>query len=650
MLSLHYTRRLLGWNYHFVLKFNNNEKLNNFVRQNHNCGCILTDLRHISRIQFFRFGAQPLISRHMKLNSSCMPIEPQPFHRHFTTSFITCKDSRKNPGNVQKSEYGRTDATPNKKGNSHRILDGDDADDDFDNLSELVDVQMHSAMLQQYYLEALDTQQLLVVQPVYRKGPLSRHEDTHSDLMLAETIGLVETLGWSVVDKIMLGTDCQKSGSKFFGTGQLEGLRDHIAQLESPTKKDSEGEESNQKRSYPKLRSYDEEELMKRMSKTPSTYISAVFVSTFRLSGRQRLQMEEILGKTVLDRYNVVLQIFKRHAKSREAKLQVELAEMPYLKARLHGDYELEHVSKHDPSVRKGESFFSTRRMVLARRERKIRSEIDQLRLHRAVIRKNRTRLQIPSVAVVGYTNAGKTSLIKALTGLQHLRPRNQLFATLDVTVHAYRLPSTLEILLIDTVGFISDIPTDLIASFNATLEDATLADVLLHVRDVANPDHSAQDNEVRRTLRQLDLPPRLLPRSDGNTDVGFEAIDLGRDVITVGNKIDLLEPVDWPHIKADGMIPVSCAKGYGLDYLSRRIEEAVMRATGRRKMLFRISIKDGSEQYSWLRKNTQVYDVTVDPENDNYWLVHAILKHFDLVRFEKQFIGKKSIETVGYE
>ena len=142
--------------------------------------------------------------------------------------------------------------------------------------------------------------------------------------------------------------------------------------------------------------------------------------------------------------------------------------------------------------------------MALARREQKLRSAIDQLRVHRAVVRKNRTQLHLPSVAVVGYTNAGKTSLIKALTGLKRLQPRNQLFATLDVTVHACRLPSTLEVLLVDTVGFISDIPTDLIASFNATLEDASLADILLHVRDVANPDHSAQDVEVRKTLKQI--------------------------------------------------------------------------------------------------------------------------------------------------
>ena len=648
MLSFHYTRRLLLWKYHFVLKFNSYEKFNSVLQNNH-CGLSLSNLRDLSGTRGFNFDGQIVRSSYMIKNLSCSLIQrkPRPFQRYFTTTSVVCKDDIKNAENDE-NIYAPPDWTSNKSENSPRMLDGDDGDDDFDNLSELVDVQMHSAMLQQYHLEALDTQQLLVVQPVYRKGALSRLGDTHSDLMLAETIGLVDTLGWIVVDKVMLGTDCQRSGNKFFGTGQLEGIRDHILRLESPIGEESEVDEPKEKRRYPKLKSYNEEELKDRLAKTPSSYISAVFVSTFRLSGRQRLQMEEILGKTVLDRYNVVLQIFKRHAKSREAKLQVELAEMPYLKARLHGDYELEHTSKHNPSVRKGESFFSTRRRVLARRERKIRSEIDQLRLHRAVIRKNRTRLQIPSVAVVGYTNAGKTSLIKALTGRQTLRPRNQLFATLDVTCHAYRLPSTLEILLVDTVGFISDIPTDLIASFNATLEDATLADVLIHVRDVSNPDHSAQNNEVRRTLRQLNLPSRLLPVSDDQTDVDLEATNLGRDVITVGNKIDLLEPLDWPHIKADGMIPVSCLKGYGLDYLSRRIEDAVMKATGRRKMMFRISIKDGSELYSWLRKNTQVCDVTVDPENDNYWLVHAILKHFDLVRFEKQFIGKKGIETVG--
>merc|ERR1712168_282219 len=130
---------------------------------------------------------------------------------------------------------------------------------------------------------------------------------------------------------------------------------------------------------------------------------------------------------------------------------------------------------------------------MLAKRERRIKKEIEGQGQHRLNIRRRRKKMHLPSVAVVGYTNAGKTSLIKALTGEDRLRPLNKLFATLDVTAHGLALPSNIDALLVDTVGFISDIPTSLIASFNSTLEDALGADVLIHVRDVSNPDHFAQ-------------------------------------------------------------------------------------------------------------------------------------------------------------
>ena len=504
------------------------------------------------------------------------------------------------------------------------VLDGENEDSDFDNLSELVDIQLHSSMLQSYHLEALDTQQVLVVQPNYLNSSNPQHVDKRKELMLSESVGLVQTLGWTVVDAVTMDTDCNDKKT-FYSEHQLSLLRDHISRLESPAEKKEH------------LKSNTQDDLDE--TKVPK-YISAVFVSTFRLYGSQRITMEEILQKPVLDRYNVVLQIFKRHAKSKEAILQSELAEIPYLRSRLLSDYDIELVSKHDPRLRKGEKWFSARRMALAKREKKLRNEIEKIYVHRATMRKNRTKLQIPSVAIVGYTNAGKTSLIKALTGRHNLSPRNQLFATLDVTVHACRLPSTLDALLVDTVGFISDIPTDLIASFNATLEDAALADVLVHVRDVANPDNVSQNEEVRRTLRQLDLPDRLIPH-DG--DISYSgSSEVGADVITVGNKIDLLEPNCWSKIKDDGMIPVSCAKGYGLDFLLHRIEGAIMKSTGRKKVIFRVPVASGTEEYAWLQKNTHICEATVDPENENYWLVQSIVRNFDVERFEKQFVGKR--------
>ena len=153
-------------------------------------------------------------------------------------------------------------------------------------------------------------------------------------------------------------------------------------------------------------------------------------------------------------------------------------------------------------------------------------------------------------MAVVGYTNCGKTSLIKALTGDESMSPRDQLFATLDVTVHEAVMPSNLRTLFVDTVGFISDIPTNLIASFSATLEDAADADVLIHVRDVSNPDHEKQSANVLQTLRRLRVPKEKLD-----------------SMITLGNKIDLVDPAEWKGLKErENLVPVSATEGDGDD------------------------------------------------------------------------------------
>lgn len=286
---------------------------------------------------------------------------------------------------------------------------------------------------------------------------------------------------------------------------------------------------------------------------------------------------------------------------------------------------------------RKGEAFFANQRMLLARRERKIRQEMEKLRAHRQLTRKNRRlRLKIPSVAIVGYTNCGKTSLIKALTKDPRLQPRDALFATLDVTVHSLRFPATgLGALLVDTVGFISDIPTQLIASFDATLEDAKLADVVVHVRDVSNPDHVAQDINVRRTLQRLGIGAGA---AAAHQDEGGP-----QQMITAGNKIDLLDPDDWKLVEKDGMVAVSCLKGHGMDRLVEKIEAAVIKATGRREMVFRFKVGAQANGYlRWLHKNVTVVRAEVDPSDPSRLLVTTLLKDYDLNRFRKNFFGLK--------
>lgn len=170
-----------------------------------------------------------------------------------------------------------------------------------------------------------------------------------------------------------------------------------------------------------------------------------------------------------MDRYSVVIQILRLHATSAEAKLQVAMAEIPYIWTQVK-----------DASVstnrRQGYALSDLQKEILRTRESKLKSELMKVRSHRKLLRNKRKQKDYPTVAVVGYTNAGKTSLIKALTDEQTIQPRDQLFATLDVTAHAGVLPCNLEVIFMDTVGFMSDIPTGLIECFVATLEDAMMA------------------------------------------------------------------------------------------------------------------------------------------------------------------------------
>jgi len=203
----------------------------------------------------------------------------------------------------------------------------------------------------------------------------------------------------------------------------------------------------------------------------------------------QRLQLEATFEVPVIDRYNLVLQIFLQHAATREARLQVSLAEIPYLRNRLAVQYEVERNSKSSGG-NLGEQYFEKHRFVLKKLEKAVKKKIADLRSQRERLRERRKKLGVPTVAVIGYTNCGKTSLIKALTQQTEMEPKNALFATLDVTCHRTTLPpSNIDVVFIDTVGFISDIPTPLVASFSSTLEDALQADLLLHVRDLSHPD-----------------------------------------------------------------------------------------------------------------------------------------------------------------
>ena len=432
--------------------------------------------------------------------------------------------------------------------------------------------------------------QVLVIQPYIKWG---RHKNTKRtpQARLAEAVALVKSLkDWRVVAQATIGL-ANYSNRCFFGEGVVERL-----------KKEIDG----------------------------NTKITAVFVSHEMMRGHQQWNLEQELGVPVFDRYMVVIQIFREHAKSKEALLQIQLAEIPYLWSRLRGvdDGVLENFTggeflSHTP-------FLSVREEVLKAREVKIRKEIKKLREYRERIRDERKKYEYPTVAIVGYTNAGKTSLIKALTEKKSLTPQNYLFATLDVSAHQGYLPSGLDVLYIDTVGFISDIPTNLMEAFITTLEDAMIADIVVHVRDISHPDTEAQRTDVIETLNNLDLSIKVM-----------------ENVITVGNKIDLLSMEDVKNFpKQEGeedMIFVSADKNYGIDYLRFQIEEKILKVTNRSVVVMKV--RTGSEEYFWLHDNMTVVDenpVSADSEFINVKVIttevaFSKFKHYYITNYKKR-------------
>ena len=203
-----------------------------------------------------------------------------------------------------------------------------------------------------------------------------------------------------------------------------------------------------------------------------------VFINVPNLTPLQQYELEKKFGTTVYDRFMVILKIFQERAYTNEAKLQVELAEIPYLKARLNDENIIHHAASQLRGT--GETPLHVQKRILMEREMKLKQQLQQIKDKRKVTRVDRKKKEIPVVAVVGYTNAGKTTLIKQLTKEEAMQPKDQLFATLDSTIHTGKLPCNMKVLFLDTIGFISDLPHELVESFSATLEDVLLAVRLL--------------------------------------------------------------------------------------------------------------------------------------------------------------------------
>jgi GTP-binding protein HflX len=328
-----------------------------------------------------------------------------------------------------------------------------------------------------------------------------------------------------------------------------------------------------------------------------SEEVELVVVDT-ALSPVQQRNLEKAWNCKVLDRTGLILEIFGRRARTREGSLQVELAHLNWQKSRLVRSWT--HLERQRGGFGflggPGETQIEADRRVIGERIAKIERELKDARRTRGLHRSARKRVPYPVVALVGYTNAGKSTLFNRLTRAEVLAA-DMLFATLDPTLRAIELPQGTRVILSDTVGFISDLPTTLIAAFRATLEEVTEADVILHVRDVSHEDSAAQAADVAAILAELGVDPNDRTR-----------------LVEVWNKMDALDPERRDQLAEiarrrpaeEQPILISALTGEGADTLLAAIAERV--AAGRESMTLRLDPADGGGLH-WLYRHTEVLD-----------------------------------------
>ncbi len=311
------------------------------------------------------------------------------------------------------------------------------------------------------------------------------------------------------------------------------------------------------------------------------------------LSPVQQRNLERAWGCKVIDRTGLILDIFGERAATREGALQVELAHLDYQRSRLVRSWT--HLERQRGGFGflggPGETQIEADRRLIGERIVKLRKELEQVRRTRGLHRSARRRVPFPVIALVGYTNAGKSTLFNALTGAA-VDARDQLFATLDPTMRGLRLPSGRRAILSDTVGFVSDLPHELVEAFRATLEEVAEADVILHVRDAAHPDSIAQQRDVVDVLESM--------ARDGTLDP-----DWPERTIVVLNKADLLGGVS--HVEARGeAVAVSAITGEGLPALLAAIDTRI--GQGMETCAYDIPPEDGA-RLAWLYQHGEVVD-----------------------------------------